>query len=78
MPMFRDLSFGKALEYLKDGYKIKRSSWGGYWFIDEKLIGKNFVFGREVIVAKLKDGGYAPATPYQEDILAEDWEIVHV
>ena len=31
----------------------------------------------EMIVAKLKDGGgYAPAQPYQADLLADDWELL--
>ncbi|SHL17431.1 hypothetical protein SAMN05443507_1525 [Alicyclobacillus tolerans] len=32
-----------------------------------------------MIVAYLRDGaGYAPAQPYQQDLLADDWEIVRV
>jgi hypothetical protein len=30
----------------------------------------------KMIVAACKDGSFAPATPYQADILAEDWEEV--
>ncbi|URJ76405.1 hypothetical protein MF621_004112 (plasmid) [Bacillus velezensis] len=30
----------------------------------------------EFLVATLKDGGYAIATPYQQDMFANDWMIV--
>lgn len=81
------MDFGKALEALKEGKKVKRSHWGGYWFIADKPYGgecvdretglhHQFSF-KTMIVASLKDdGGYAPATAYQEDLLAEDWSIV--
>lgn len=79
------MNFSQALEALKQGKKVKRAVWGGYWFI-KKNVAVDIIPGdsmdsvgviREMIVAKLKDnGGYAPATPYQADILAEDWEIV--
>lgn len=82
------IGFGDAVNFLKAGKKVKRKDWGGYWFICDHTngftYGKNkegdldgtFVFN-DIIVAKLKDdGGYAPATPYQADILAEDWLVV--
>lgn len=80
----RRLSFGGALKLLKEGKKVKRKDWGGYWFIaknDGSLRGWEPGQVRaiidEMIVAKLKDdGGYAPAQPYQADLLAEDWEEV--
>lgn len=76
------MDFGRALQALKQGKKVARSIRGGYWFMpmvhfnhyhpdgsypDEQTV---------MIMAKLKDGGYAPATPYQADLLAEDWRIV--
>lgn len=90
----RNLTFGQAVELLKQGKKVKREAWGGYWFIKDTLLGDAYEDNEGVwrlndgdnnvepnahtlmIVAKLKDGGYAPATPYQADIIAEDWEIV--
>jgi hypothetical protein len=82
------MTFSEALEYLKQGRKVKRAHWGGYWFIP--LFCQGFVDGQEkkktgnysftfnkIIVACLKDnGGYVPATPYQEDLMADDWELV--
>lgn len=75
-------NFSVALEKIKEGKKVKRKAWGGYWFLPEfNVIGER-IEGRlhshtvnKTIMARLKDdGGYVPAQPYQEDILAEDWE----
>jgi hypothetical protein len=76
------MNFGQALEALKEGKKVKRGFWGGYWFLS--TTGKVYVPDEStllpynpMIVACLKDnGGYAPAQPYQADLLADDWEIV--
>ena len=65
------MSFGDAIQALKFGRKIARSHWGGYWELSD-----NDEFTDQVIVAHCKDGRICPATPYQEDILAEDWKIL--
>ena len=74
--------FDKALQLLKEGKRVKRKAWGGYWFIpkqsflidDEPNEWANVKNFNRMIVARLKDkGGYAAATPYQEDLLATDW-----
>jgi hypothetical protein len=80
------MNFSQALEELKEGKKIKRAIWGGYWFFAKnpnceqiKNDGYNqyFSFKNGLIVAVLKDGGgCAPAQPYQADLLANDWEVV--
>jgi hypothetical protein len=78
------MTFSEALEELKSGKKIKRESWEGYWVIDSVCsnVGEeqdDFYTGNYVwnqIIAKLKEGGYAPAMPYQADLLANDWEVV--
>jgi hypothetical protein len=76
------MTFELALTYLKEGKKIKREHWGGYWFYNlvEVLepVGEEAVKGKfeYMIVAKLADGGYAPAQAYQEDLLSSDWEVV--
>lgn len=70
------LDFGQAIDAMKAGKKVKREAWGGYWTIEEweKI---DLETSLPLIVAYLKDGGgYAPAQPYQADILAEDWVIV--
>lgn len=76
------MNFGEALQALKNGFKVTRSVWGGYWQLYEEvqLLDHKKGIGcpiDKIIVAALRDGGgYAPATPYQEDLLAEDWSIV--
>jgi len=70
------MNFGQALEALKEGKKVKRGFWGGYWRIEEwdKV---DFDKSYPLIVAYLKDnGGYAPAQAYQADLLADDWEVI--
>jgi hypothetical protein len=80
------LSFSKALELIKQGKKVKRAGWGGYWFYTVSFVKRhNEVMDTNepdtyerihIIMARLKDGGYAPAAPYQEDLLSSDWEVV--
>lgn len=73
------MKFGTALLFLEQGQKVKRKDWGGYWFISsaEPYLEAEKVHMNPMIVACLKDnGGYAPATPYQADLLATDWEVV--
>ena len=65
-----NLSFGDAINALHAGQKVTRAIWQGYWVIED-----NEEFG-EIIVAYLKDGGKAVATPYNADMLALDWMIV--
>lgn len=84
------MDFGDAIKAIKNGEYVKRADWGGYWFLPvaiqfstytSRLKGKvpNDVFMNDTIVACLKDGsGFAPAVPYMEDMLADDWEIAMV
>lgn len=69
------MKFGEAVEALKQGKRVKRKNWGGYWSLEEW--DKGLVRSVPFITAYLKDdGGYAPAQPYQTDVLAEDWEVI--
>lgn len=84
------LTFSEALYVLKEGRKVTRAIWNGYWFYSPSGIfmdgnvkptpeseGLSICFSGGVIIAVLADGsGYAPAQPYQSDLLAEDWLIV--
>lgn len=63
------LGFDKAMQALLDGKRISRFSWGGYWEIRDTEFG-------HLIIAVLKNGDTAVATPYQEDMLAFDWQVV--
>ena len=63
------LGFDKAMEALLDNKKVSRAIWEGYWEIRETEFGM-------LIVAELKSGHTAIASPYQEDLLSFDWRIV--
>lgn len=64
------MNFGEAIAALKQGKKVKRAAWLGYWYMSEFL-------GTPTIVAKLRHNeGYAPAQPYQADLLADDWQVI--
>jgi hypothetical protein len=75
------MTFEWALEMLKEGEKVKRKHWGGYWFITEVVIVEDAstwmhdTHESKMIIARLKEGGYAPAQAYQGDLLADDWEV---
>ncbi|MGV6934105.1 Thoeris anti-defense Tad2 family protein [Paenibacillus sp. CMM36] len=72
------MNFGKAIEAIKQGKRIKRSNWKGYWALQEVKGSFNGMlpeWNGEFIVANVGHG-FAPATAYQEDMLAEDWEII--
>lgn len=83
------MDFGDAIKAIKNGKRVKRANWGGYWYLPKELPvvkgntvseenSENVYFGH-MIVAKLKqnygDGWYAPAQPYMADMLADDWKI---
>lgn len=74
----RNIPFSDAMYHLAKGKKVTRSIWGGYW--KEQVIftadGEGNMMKRKAIVAFLKDGGWAIASPYQEDMLASDWMVV--
>lgn len=80
------MNFGEALAALKEGKKVTRSVWGGYWVLIENVAlefdsqndGPYPAYGmKQLILAVLRDDqGVAPAQPYQEDLLAIDWSIV--
>ncbi|MCZ7524325.1 DUF2829 domain-containing protein [Bacillus pacificus] len=64
---------------LMKGRKVTRVVWGGYW-CKQVLLGKQDTklpeWSGQFIVAVLKEGGYAPAQPYQADMFANDWMVV--
>jgi len=74
------LNFGQAIEALKQGKKISREVWGGYWVLDiisNPMKDKNFS-QEPMIYAYTKYNKIHPAIAYQPDILAEDWFIITV
>lgn len=70
------MNFGEALQALKDGKKVTRSIWSGYWEMRHVRTTAEEYDECIMIMAFLKDGGVAPAQPYQSDLLAEDWQII--
>lgn len=74
------LTYGKAVDMaIHEGKKVTRAIWDGYWCkqVIAGLENEQLVQWRgEFLVAVLKSGGYAIATPYQEDMHATDWMVV--
>ncbi len=74
------LTYGKAVDMaIHEGKKVTRAIWDGYWCKQDimGLQSENLpMWQGEFLVAVLKSGGYAIATPYQEDMHATDWMIV--
>lgn len=78
------MDFGDAIKLIKQGQKVKRHDWGGYWFMPQHDTGVR-VYDKatdgyqklnQTIIASLKNnGGLAPAQPYMADMLADDWEL---
>jgi hypothetical protein len=76
------LTYGQAMDLcIHKGKKISRPHWEGYWFVPTTMVeGRDndgdFIMNK-IIVACLKDGGgFVPATPYMEDVFANDWMTV--
>lgn len=71
------MNFGQALEELKQGKKVTRKIWHGFWQLENVSVNVNNAdYSGDVILAFLADGKTVTAAqPYQEDILAVDWEI---
>lgn len=85
-PIFTGLPFGVALVHLKNGQKVRRAVWKGHWILAEQVLGTTYpatgvaaalgFMMKSMIIAVLYTGECVPAQPYQQDILAEDWEVV--
>lgn len=68
------MDFGDAIKAIKNGHRVKREDWGGFWYLPKNEPQVNDQPMNKMIVAVLKDeGGYAPASPYMADMLADDW-----
>jgi len=87
-----NLSFGEALEYIKDGYLVQRSGWNGKGMFVFLVNGSRFEVNRPPlnniyeegtvieysphIDMKTADGSIVPWLASQTDVLAEDWEVI--
>ncbi|WP_257129967.1 DUF2829 domain-containing protein [Bacillus cereus] len=74
------LTYGKAVDMaIHEGKKVTRAIWDGYWCMQTIVGLENKELPQwhdDLLVAVLKGGGYAIATPYQADMHATDWMIV--
>ena len=68
------MDFGDAIKAIKNGHRVKREGWGEFWYLPKNEPQVNNQPMNKMIVAVLKnEGGYAPASPYMADMLADDW-----
>jgi hypothetical protein len=71
------MNFGKAIEYLKDGRKVRRTGWNGkgmYLYLESKL--PNY---EPCIVMFTAQGKHQPGwLASQADMLSEDWAEVDI
>lgn len=68
------MDFGDAIKAIKNGHRVKREDWGGFWYLPKNEPQVNNQPMNKMIVAVLKnEDGYAPASPYMADMLADDW-----
>lgn len=85
--LINHMTFGIAVELLKQGKKVARIGWNGkgmYLFLSPKLgcqmyeqfTGKSINDIREFIVMKTVDDMLVPWVASQTDVLAEDWMLI--
>ena len=65
------MNFGKALEALKRGYKVKLKSWKGYWQKDGDTVKMHCKDGKTLDVRETNDVFYTLA-----NIASDEWEII--
>lgn len=65
------MNFGKALEALKAGYKVKLPSWAGYWEKDGDTVKMHCKDGRVLDIRETEDVFYTLAF-----IASDEWEVV--
>lgn len=73
------MNFNKAVEKMKQGYKVKRPNWSGYWNMEDGVIMMHFNYlGRRKYPTMqhkpLQDTDDWGLTIYQ--MQQEDWEVV--
>ena len=65
------MNFGKALEALKAGHKVKLPLWAGYWEKDGDTIKMYCKDGRVLDIREIEDVFYTLA-----NIASDEWEVV--
>lgn len=71
------MDFGIALAHLKAGSKIARKGWNGKgMFVKGQFPDEHSKMSQPYIYIKGAKGQVLPWTPSQEDLFAEDWEVI--
>jgi hypothetical protein len=71
------LNFSEALDVLKVGGKLVRNGWNGKnMFIQAQFPDEHSKMTIEYLYIKGSKGQQAPWLPSQEDIFADDWEVL--
>jgi hypothetical protein len=71
-----ELSFGKALEAMEQGERVRRTGWNGHgMWIAIQVPDDNSKMGLPYIYMSTVTGDLVPWTASQTDILAHDWEL---
>jgi len=92
MIMDKDMTFGEALQAIKDGKRVARAGWNGKGMFIFLVNGSKFIVNREPLLSimgegtevnyhahidmKTADDMVVPWLCSQTDMLAEDWCIV--
>ena len=66
------MSFEQAYHCLKQGSKIRRSGWGGYWYKKDDTIIIHTKDDTELDIRETKDVFYT-----LDNVLASDWMVVN-
>jgi len=86
------LTFGEALQLMKEGYKVQREGWNGKGMFLFLVKGSTFKVNRAPLLGiypedteinyrphidmKTVDGAIVPWVASQTDLIEEDWEAV--
>ena len=71
------MTFGEALELLKNGQRVAREGWNGKgMWLALQIPDENSTMRRPYIYMYPVDGALVPWVASQSDLLANDWTIV--
>jgi hypothetical protein len=71
------VSFGAAVELLKDGHNVARAGWNGKGMsLELQVPDEHSKMSLPYIFMNTADGFRVPWLASQSDVLAEDWEAV--
>lgn len=71
------LTFGEALELLKQGYKVNRKGWNGKgMYLELQVPDAHSKMTLPYIYMKTVQGDLVPWLASQTDILAKDWDWI--